>query len=254
MSTTHGETTSEAAHPDVLQNEPTAGEDHPAGQDAELMAALAAAFGDDAGDLAADLAVAPEPTAGVDAASTPNAPAEDLQALIDRLDAAVAAAGSESIDVTPASAVVDAAAADRHVVVEIADRPVAVPLSAVREIGRFPAITPLPRTPRHIRGIANFRGEIISVTDPAMLTATPSKMADERRKVVVVASDASGDSPDNVGDAVTAMAVDRVVGIRTLDGSPKTIPPSVDDPLAALCVGLAPDNATLVLSPSRLLK
>lgn len=41
----------------------------------------------------------------------------------------------------------------------------AIPVEAVSNIERFPAITPVPNTPFHVRGIANLRGEIVPVLD-----------------------------------------------------------------------------------------
>jgi len=42
----------------------------------------------------------------------------------------------------------------------------AVPLTSALEIGRLPAVIPLPNLPGWILGISNVRGEIVSIVDP----------------------------------------------------------------------------------------
>ncbi len=51
------------------------------------------------------------------------------------------------------------------VLVKVAERELAIPLDAVREVVAMPALSPLPGAPRHIRGLLNLRGELIPVFD-----------------------------------------------------------------------------------------
>lgn len=56
-------------------------------------------------------------------------------------------------------------AARAAVVVRVAQRVLAIPLDAVREVVAMPALSQLPGAPYHIRGLLNLRGELIPVFD-----------------------------------------------------------------------------------------
>jgi purine-binding chemotaxis protein CheW len=81
-----------------------------------------------------------------------------------------------------------------------------VPTSAVREVEEVGAITPVPATPRWLRGVMNLRGAIVAVIDLALflgLTATPGAGTE----ALICALD---------DDLTLALAVDTVSTIRTL--------------------------------------
>ncbi len=42
-----------------------------------------------------------------------------------------------------------------------------VPVSEIREVAQIPQITPVPRVASHVRGVANLRGVMVPVVDPA---------------------------------------------------------------------------------------
>ncbi len=53
----------------------------------------------------------------------------------------------------------------RHICVQLGERQLAIPLDAVMEAGEYLPVRSLPLLPDWITGIANIRGEIISVVD-----------------------------------------------------------------------------------------
>ena len=58
----------------------------------------------------------------------------------------------------------------------IADRDFALPVSHVRGVHRLGHVTPLPRSPRAVRGLINLRGRVLALIDPAVqlgLVKTP---------------------------------------------------------------------------------
>lgn len=97
----------------------------------------------------------------------------------------------------------------RCVVFSVADVQFGIPLSCVREIGRCPDVAELPCTPIWLRGIANLRGEILSVTDLRHLLQLPGEQPLVGEKIMVVHSSRFS--------ATTALAVDRVHGIRNCE-------------------------------------
>ncbi len=83
-----------------------------------------------------------------------------------------------------------------------------VPLGNVREIARYPNVTELPRTAAWLRGVTNFRGQIMSVTDLRILFRIPSERQSSSEKIIVVRGTQS--------NAKTALVVEQVLGIREL--------------------------------------
>lgn len=81
----------------------------------------------------------------------------------------------------------------------------AVPLSGVLEIQRPPVITWIPNLPDWVLGVANLRGEIISVVELRRCFGLPMQAHDESSRIVVVRSE------DH--EVVAGLIVDRVVGI-----------------------------------------
>lgn len=83
----------------------------------------------------------------------------------------------------------------------VGDEWCAVSVSAVREIVRGFAITPLPCVPVYVLGVTNLRGEIISVTGAAELMRLASTDAPVANRVAIVLVD---------GPVATALVVDEV--------------------------------------------
>ncbi|WP_439624857.1 chemotaxis protein CheW [Gemmata sp.] len=136
-----------------------------------------------------------------------------------------------------------------HVVFAVAGTEYAVPLHAVREIGRPPAATPLPGAPEWLVGVANIRGGIVSMVDlRAFLAEPPGPAADPDRRLLVVTAPG--------GDLTAGLLVDRVRGIQSIPPDQVRAPAA---PIAARCAaymtGVAGGDRrpVVVLEPDRLL-
>lgn len=73
----------------------------------------------------------------------------------------------------------------------LADEWYAVPIEHVREIYNEYTVTPIPGVPEYILGIVNIRGEIVSVTDLAVLMRIPGRVehpVDAEQTSAIVAS------------------------------------------------------------------
>jgi chemotaxis signal transduction protein len=137
--------------------------------------------------------------------------------------------------------------APRMVVFAISDLHFGLPLADVREIARYPKVTALPCTPSWLRGVANFRGQILSVTDFRNLIRDSSQRPTVGEKVIVVQSQESGTS--------TALVVDRVIGIRSFGGEVGDLS-SVNQEIAVIASGTVMlDHVSIVsIDPDQLLK
>lgn len=83
----------------------------------------------------------------------------------------------------------------------------AVPLSKALEIGRQPAVTPLPNLPEWVLGVSNIRGEIISMVDLQAFFEIPTPRQRPERRFIVV----------HVPDMKVGIVVDRILGIFSPD-------------------------------------
>ena len=61
-----------------------------------------------------------------------------------------------------------------------------LPILKVREIFGLMAITAVPRTPTHVRGVINLRGQVISVVDLRSKFAMPAREPTEETCIIVV--------------------------------------------------------------------
>lgn len=136
---------------------------------------------------------------------------------------------------------------ERLLVFAISDLHYSLPLADVREIARYPKVTALPCTPSWLRGVANFRGQIISVTDFRNLIQDSSQRPTVGEKVVVVHSQEA--------NATTALVVDRVVGIRSATSDSVDLSCESEE-ITALASGTHTiDDVTIVaIDPNRLFK
>lgn len=101
----------------------------------------------------------------------------------------------------------------------------AVGVADVREIFHDYTITPMPCVPRYVRGVVSVRGEILSVTDPALLMQVGRIDLDGAKMppaVVVVR-----------GGLVTALVVDEIGDIAEVPGE------AIEPPIATIDRGHA---------------
>ena len=118
------------------------------------------------------------------------------------------------------------------------DRLYGLDIRIVKEINPNLQISPVPRTPRHIRGLVNIRGQVVLVMDFAvMLGRTPRPVSDDS-KIVILKTAAEirnlrgagtplegvlfGSKPvgllvDRIGDVVTVAADDLEPAPQHLD-------------------------------------
>ncbi len=93
-----------------------------------------------------------------------------------------------------------------HICFELGGQLLAIPLSAVLEVGDLQILQALPLLPHWLSGITNIRGEIVSVVNLALFLDRINQSSVNRRPFLVV-------HDDTIKILVT---VDRVVGTRTL--------------------------------------
>jgi len=162
------------------------------------------------------------------------------------------AAAAEPGPGTPAAASVGRGGASRrehqHVVFTVAGTDYALPLGAVREVGRVPAATPVPHAPDWLAGVANVRGDVVSVADLARFFGeTPAPPSRDRRVIVVQAAGR---------DLTAGLLVDRVRGLRSIPPADVHAPTApIRARPAAYMVGVAggAGRPVVVLAPDALL-
>jgi len=82
-----------------------------------------------------------------------------------------------------------------------------IPLTNALEIGRQPAITPLPSLPHWVFGVSNIRGEIISMVDLKGFFEIPSRPIQSGRRFIIACHQ----------NMKVGLLVDRIAGILSLD-------------------------------------
>lgn len=172
--------------------------------DAELLDALSAAFGDDAQSILAESVSDAE--AGFDSE-------QDLH--VDQTETPVGESHSPLVRFTHEltrkiyagdfeNSIPDAES--RCLACSVGSNSFGIPIGSVVEILNYPKVTSLPRTPNWLRGVTNFRGQILSVTDLRNLLRLSGCAPIVGEKIVVVKSEQH--------DKKTAVVVDSVEGIR----------------------------------------
>jgi purine-binding chemotaxis protein CheW len=76
----------------------------------------------------------------------------------------------------------------------------AVPITQVQEIREWTRATPLPNSPRHVKGVLNLRGTIVPIVDMRLRFQLEEKAYDAFTVIVVV----------NVGGRLAGLVVDAV--------------------------------------------
>ncbi len=143
----------------------------------------------------------------------------------------------------------DVAVSTAHVVFRLGARTMAIPLAAVSEIARPPKVTRLPHVPAWVLGIANLRGDIVSMLDlEGFLSGKLGKPSHEQRMLALRPA----------GDEVrTAVLVDSVDGIQAFeDARLARVTRGYDAEVAPYARGLyqLEDDLVVVLDADRLLQ
>lgn len=97
-------------------------------------------------------------------------------------------------------------AGGKYVTFFLADKFFAVAAEQVAEVVQMPHLTPLPKTPEWLLGIANLRGEIIAVVNLPKLWNEKAASASSKSKLILLRS----------ADNSVAFAVDRLSEVITL--------------------------------------
>jgi len=91
----------------------------------------------------------------------------------------------------------------------------------VREIIGYVSVTPVPRTPAHIRGVLNRRGQVVPVVDLRTRLGLPTAEPDSETCIIVTEL-SHGDKR-----VTTGMLVDRVCEILTITEDQMESPPEL---------------------------
>lgn len=182
--------------------------------DQELMDAIAAAFGAEA-----VASIAPtEASASQDF--------QDLETTVQQIDAALQNQSSDQ----PTHHKSEPSLA--FVTFQLADSYFGIPMEHVTEIQRVPRITHLPHVPDWIQGVANLRGNIVSVVDLRTILELPPTDAGASRRLIIAQS--------LVDEMDSGLIVDRVLGIRNVPPSRIAAPTApVNDVVSQYLSGVA---------------
>ncbi len=131
----------------------------------------------------------------------------------------------------------------------------AMPVAAVREIVRLPAVTRVPGLPAFVTGLANVRGRVLAVLDLRPLLGLDAARGE--RLVILDRADAGSPTVTaGAGGGVIGLIVDSALELVALpEGGLEPLPPGVAADAAAVLDGITVvDGAPVaVLSPPGLL-
>ena len=136
------------------------------------------------------------------------------------------------------SARIGAAAGAQYLTFRLGDEEYGLEILKVQEIRSYSAITPIPNTPRAVRGVMNLRGQIIPVVDLRLTLGMP-ETAYNRFAVVIVVS---------IAGKVVGLLADAVSDVLTLARTDVQPPPDFGAPIEArLISGMAKAGEKLVI-------
>jgi purine-binding chemotaxis protein CheW len=115
------------------------------------------------------------------------------------------------------------------VMVRLGSSRCAVPMSAITEVGRPPALTRVPGLPAFVPGVANWRGRVLAVLDLHGLLSAGPAVPDRRNRLVVV----------QVDGVRVGLLVDSVTGGVSYDAH------ALEAPLPQLAGGAGPTTGLL---------
>ena len=164
-------------------------------------------------------------------------PAEhSLDDLVSAIDDEVGAQAFE--DVTTADEAVQARQRDfkdDHIVFSLLGTSYAIPIGQVTDLEKLPALTAVPHVPDFVLGVANLRGDIISVLDFRTFLGFEQSERLDRGRVLIV----------KVGEDQTTsgLMVDEVQGIRSIPGGDIGAPAApLEDKVSGLLRGVYQDE------------
>lgn len=106
----------------------------------------------------------------------------------------------------------------------VGDVHLVVPLGSISEVLQYPQITPVPMTQSWFRGMANARGNLLTIIDLSRYYGRKPIFIDDRVRIVVI----------NRGDLSTGLIVNEVFGLRHFDEElERQKVGGIDDPIMA---------------------
>jgi len=99
---------------------------------------------------------------------------------------------------------------EQYIIFSLAESEYAVPAANVREIGEPPNVTPVPNVPDWVLGVANLRGDILSLVDLRLFLGMERIDYDEDTRMMVV------HTQQDASSVTTGLMVDLVSDIRYL--------------------------------------
>ena len=200
--------------------------------DAEMLAAIRAAFGDEAAEEEME-----DDTSSFDKAGDQDLALEQLVREIDQKAVEGAKASQTSVPVKSTQEETSL----KFIVVEMAGTVFGIPMENVYEIQRVPRVTFLPGVPDWVRGVTNLRGNIVSVVSlQSLLGLEQSDSTSNSQRLVVTQS--------LVDDVDSGLIVDRVVGIRNFQKSQIQKPTaSVNDRIEPYLTGVVDSDQLVAL-------
>lgn len=110
-------------------------------------------------------------------------------------------------------------AGGQHLTFALGDQEYGIDLLRVQEIKGFTAITPIPRTPPHIKGVINLRGVVVPVMDLRLKFGMDPIEYNKFTVIVLV----------TFADKVLGIVVDAVQDVLTLAGEQIQPPPDLGE-------------------------
>ncbi len=104
---------------------------------------------------------------------------------------------------------IEAIEGEQHVIFTLAEGEYAVSIDNVVEIGEPLNTAPVPNVPEWVLGVANLRGDIVSVVDLRTFMGLPEASLGQEKRMLVARS--------NDGEVSSCVVVDQVRGIRYLN-------------------------------------
>ncbi|MBO8126058.1 MAG: chemotaxis protein CheW [Firmicutes bacterium] len=124
------------------------------------------------------------------------------------------------------------------VVFKLNDEEYGVPVQNVQEIIRMTQITKIPKTPKHVTGVINRRGDIIPIVDLKNFFELETSDADDDTRIVVV----------EVGDKILGVIVDHVSEVLRLPEDAIEPPPRLSERAeAAYFAGIGKQGDRLIM-------
>jgi purine-binding chemotaxis protein CheW len=128
----------------------------------------------------------------------------------------------------------------QHILFTLAGTDYAVPIANVLEIGQPLQVRAVPNVPEWVLGVANVRGDIISMVDLRRFLGMEADRPVPGRRLIVCRT--------RTGELTTGLIVDRVRGIRSLPMEARAVPSSrLDDRVIAYLQGMAEYEGRLLL-------